>query len=83
MTDMLPKDGLLLGRATVPGFSYPRVVTVRGGRVLDITGKSAPTVRDICEMRDPAGYVASATGTDIGAVDEIVGNKPAAPQRFR
>ena len=74
MTDMLPKDGLLLGRATVPGFSYPRVVTVRGGRVLDITGKSAPTVRDICEMRDPAGYVASATGTDIGAVDEIVGN---------
>jgi fumarylacetoacetate (FAA) hydrolase family protein len=74
MTDMLPRDGLLLGRATVPGFSYPRVVTVRGGRVLDITGKSAPTVRDICEMRDPAGYVASAAGTDIGAVDEIVGN---------
>ena len=43
---LLPADGLLLGRAKVPGFAYPRVVTVRGGKVLDITAKAAPTVRD-------------------------------------
>jgi len=35
---LVPAEGVLLGRAMVPGFLYPRVVTVRGGRVLDITG---------------------------------------------
>src|SRR5690606_37419764 len=34
----------------------------------------APTVRDICEGADPAGYVASAEGTDIGGAAEIAAN---------
>ncbi len=71
---VVPSEGVLLGRATVPGFSYPRIVTVRGGRIVDITAKAAPTVRDICELGDPAGYVAGAAGTDLGTVDAIVGN---------
>jgi len=74
MTDMLPDGGLLLGRANVPGFSYPRVVTVRSGRVLDITGKDAPTVRDVCEKPNAVAYAAGAAGTDIGSVDDIMGN---------
>src|SRR5690606_8703452 len=64
----------LLGRARVPGFAYPRVVTVRGGRVLDITDRTAPTVRDVCERMDAAAYVSSAPGTDIGSADEIAAN---------
>jgi len=63
---------VLLGRVRVPGSAFPRIVTVRGGRVVDITAKSGATVRDICEMADPASYVAAAGGTDVGSVDSIV-----------
>jgi fumarylacetoacetate (FAA) hydrolase family protein len=71
---IIPSDGILLGRARLPGFAYPRVVTVRGGKLIDITTKTAPTTRDICEMADPAGYVASATGPDLGPVDAVLAN---------
>ncbi len=71
---LLPTDGVLLGRARVPGFAHPRVVTVRAGRVVDITAAGAAMVRDICERADAAAYVASTTGTDIGAVDALLAN---------
>ena len=71
---LLPSDGLLLGRANVPGFAYPRVVTVRNGRVFDITAAGAATVRDICERDEPAGYVSTAKGTDLGPIDAILAN---------
>jgi fumarylacetoacetate (FAA) hydrolase family protein len=72
MSVILPSDGVLLGRVRVPGSAFPRIVTVRGGRVIDITAKSGATVRDICEMADPASYVAAAGGTDVGSADSIV-----------
>jgi fumarylacetoacetate (FAA) hydrolase family protein len=72
--EILPAAGALLGRAKVPGFAYPRIVTVRNGRVIDITGKDAPTVRDICERPDAAAYVATAAGQDIGSAAEIADN---------
>jgi len=75
---ILPDGGVLLGRAQVPGLDHPCVVTVRDGKVLDITSREAPTVRDITEMADPAGYVARADGRDLGAVEEIVANSRAA-----
>lgn len=71
---LLPSDGLLLGRARVPGCPHPRVVTVRDGRVVDITRKDAPTVRDVCEMWEPAAYAAGATGTDLGPVHALLAN---------
>ena len=58
----LPRTGTFLGRARSPGNSHPLVVTVRDGDVFDITSKQAPTVRDICEMDDPAGYVEQRKG---------------------
>jgi fumarylacetoacetate (FAA) hydrolase family protein len=73
-TEIIPSEGVLVGRIRMPGFAYPRVVTVRGDRVFDITSKDAPTVRDICEMADPAGYVVSATGQDVGAVADVLEN---------
>jgi fumarylacetoacetate (FAA) hydrolase family protein len=72
--EILPPSGLLLGRAKVPGFAFPRVVTIRGGRVIDITSPDAPTVRDVCEKPDPAAYVASAPGTDVGSAAEVADN---------
>jgi fumarylacetoacetate (FAA) hydrolase family protein len=70
----LPEGGTFLGRAHSPAKSHPLVVTVRGRDVVDITSRQAPTVRDICEMDDPAGYVASASGEAIGSLEAVAGN---------
>lgn len=71
---MVPTEGVLLGRARVPGFAYPRVISVRNGIVLDITSLNGATVRDVCEMHDPADYVAHTDGTEIGSVEAILAN---------
>lgn len=63
-------DGLWLGRIWRAGIG-PCVVTVRQGRVLDITSKAAPTMRDALELGDLAGFVANAPGADIGALADI------------
>ena len=34
---IVPNEGVLLGRARVPGFEHPRIVTVRGDDVVDWT----------------------------------------------
>jgi fumarylacetoacetate (FAA) hydrolase family protein len=65
-------DGTLIGRIWDPEVQGPAVVTVRGGRVFDITSRAAPLVRDICEMDDPAGYVQAATGRDLGPLDALM-----------
>src|SRR3569832_1694582 len=72
---LIPIDGLLLGRARVPKKTNPHMDTVRCGRVLDITAAGAATSRDICERPEPAGYVATANGTDIGSVDALLANR--------
>ncbi|MDG4877367.1 fumarylacetoacetate hydrolase family protein [Mesorhizobium sp. WSM4935] len=76
MTDptRLPADGLFVGRAKTSAASHPLVVTVRDGEVIDITSSTAPTVRDLCELKDPAGYVRSAKGKAIGALASIAAN---------
>ncbi|MDG4880614.1 fumarylacetoacetate hydrolase family protein [Mesorhizobium sp. WSM4884] len=70
----LPADGLFVGRARTSQASHPLVVTVRDGEVIDITSSAAPTVRDLCELKDPAGYVRSAKGKAIGALEDIAAN---------
>jgi fumarylacetoacetate (FAA) hydrolase family protein len=65
-------DGTLIGRIWDPHAAGPSVVAIRDGRVVDITSREAPLVRDICEMDDPAGYVRAAAGRDIGAVEDLV-----------
>ena len=71
---IVPNEGVLLGRARVPGFEHPRIVTVRGDDVVDITAKAAPTSRDVAELSDPAGYVASAPGKAIGSLHPLLAN---------
>ncbi|ADV14214.1 fumarylacetoacetate hydrolase family protein [Mesorhizobium ciceri] len=70
----LPSEGLFVGRARSSGAAYPLVVTVRDGTVFDITSRTAPTMRDLCEMADPAGHVRSAEGRPIGSLDDIAAN---------
>ncbi|MCA3439394.1 MAG: fumarylacetoacetate hydrolase family protein [Rhodobacter sp.] len=66
----LPPDGLFVGRVWRAGLG-PAVVTLRGGRVVDITSRAAPTLRDLLEVTDIPGFVAAQTGEDIGGLDEI------------
>lgn len=65
------QSGLFLGRIWNAAAQGPSVVTLRDGRVIDITCKTAPMVRDICEMDDPAAYVRAAKGVDLGALDDL------------
>ncbi len=74
-------QGLFLGRVWRSDADGPSVVTLREGRVVDITSKEAPLVRDICEMDDPAAYVRTAEGSDLGALAAIIANGPDDPGR--
>ena len=71
-------DGVLLGRAQIPGHSHPRIVTVRDGELFDITAKGFATVRDIAESGRAAEYVRNAEGVSVGNADAVVANSAAA-----
>jgi fumarylacetoacetate (FAA) hydrolase family protein len=70
--NMLPLDdaAILLGRALRPEVG-PSIITIRDGAVIDITSKQAPTIRDVLELDDPAGYVRSAGGEGLGSPSAI------------
>jgi fumarylacetoacetate (FAA) hydrolase family protein len=70
-------DGVLIGRAQVPGFSYPRIVTVRDGRLVDITAKGLATVRDLAESGKASDHVRTASGQDLGDVAAVLANSVA------
>ena len=59
------QQGVFVGRAWRAG-SGPSVVTIRRGRLIDITSKVLQTVRDIMEHADPVAIVNAAEGPDIG-----------------
>lgn len=77
MGDKHYPDGILLGRARVPGLDQPRIVTVRDGDVVDITAKGMATVRDIAESGSAAEHVRNAPGTALGRADTILANSVA------
>lgn len=70
--------GIWLGRVWRAGIG-PCVVTLRGGQVVDITHRSAPTLRDVLEQDDPAGYVAAAPGEDRGPLEALLSASIEAP----
>ncbi|RUZ79127.1 fumarylacetoacetate hydrolase [Mesorhizobium sp. M7A.F.Ca.US.006.01.1.1] len=70
----LPTEGLFVGRARSSDAAYPLVVAVRDGTAFDITSRTAPTIRDLCEMADPVAHVRSAEGRPIGSLDDIAAN---------
>ena len=74
----LPGEGAFIGRAMAPDAVHPLIVTVRDATVVDITSRDAPTVRDICELADPAGYVRSAKARAVGSLETIAANSVAA-----
>ncbi|MCB9993602.1 MAG: fumarylacetoacetate hydrolase family protein [Hyphomicrobiaceae bacterium] len=69
----MPASGTFVGRVWNPAVNGPSIVTLRNGRLIDITNPDAPTVRDICERDDTAAYVATASGPDLSGFDEVAG----------
>jgi fumarylacetoacetate (FAA) hydrolase family protein len=72
---LLPKDGggCLVGRVWRSDAGGPAIVTVREGRLVDITSREFPTMRDLLEAEDPAALVRQEKGEDLGPVEEIAG----------
>ncbi|MBJ3783598.1 fumarylacetoacetate hydrolase family protein [Devosia sediminis] len=70
-------NGLLIGRAWVPGFEHPRVVTVRDGKLVDITAQGMATVRDIAESGRAGEHVRTAPGRAVGDIEAVVSNSRA------
>ena len=71
---MPASDATLLGRIWSPVVQGPCIVTVREGRVFDITSAAAPLVRDICEMADPVAYIRGTEGIDMGSAEALSAN---------
>jgi len=71
VADTLPEDrdrAVLVGRAWLPGApGGPAVVTVRGDRLVDITGL-APTCSELLNRPSACAGVRSAAGRDIGGL---------------
>jgi fumarylacetoacetate (FAA) hydrolase family protein len=84
---LLPKTdgGSLVGRVWRADVEGPAVVTVRGGRVVDITSREFPTMRDLLEADDPAVLVRRQKGEDLGSVEDIAAAslEPATNGRLR
>ena len=79
-SDALPDDAadsLLIGRIWDPAVAGPSPVVVRDGDVIDVSERF-PTVRDLCELPDPAAVVAGLGGRRVGSVDELLANTGAA-----
>ena len=67
-------QGTLLGRALLPGFDHPRIVTVREGQLVDITARGMATVRDIAESGRAAEHVRAAPGRAVGDIAAVMAN---------
>src|SRR5262245_51703295 len=79
----LPSDGTagaLVARVWLPHAEGPAVAAIRNDGAYDISAL-APTVRDLCEMPDPAAIVRSSKGERIGALGDILANTPEEQRR--
>src|SRR5665213_1872864 len=68
----LPSNAALAGRVWLPNVG-PAVIKVEGDMAVDIT-RSFPTMRDLCEAKNPASALKRATGKKLGPVAEIMAN---------
>ncbi|MDE2446017.1 MAG: fumarylacetoacetate hydrolase family protein [Alphaproteobacteria bacterium] len=71
MTTTTPSPALA-GRAYLPGIG-PAIVRVDGEKLTDITA-IFPTMRDLCEMKNPAEALRAAEGKSIGKLADILAN---------
>ncbi|GAA3116037.1 MULTISPECIES: fumarylacetoacetate hydrolase family protein [Nonomuraea] len=74
--DALPDDAadaVLIGRIWDPLAEGPSPVVVRDGEVIDVSAEF-PTIRDICELPEPAAVVSGLNGRHVGAFADVLAN---------
>ncbi|GIJ11655.1 fumarylacetoacetate hydrolase family protein [Micromonospora andamanensis] len=71
------EDSVLIGRIWDPSVDGPSPVTVRDGEVIDVS-RQFPTVRDICELPEPAKTVAGLDGPRLGGLSDLLANTASA-----
>lgn len=74
---VLPEDhdrAVLIARVQRPETGGPSLAVLRDGVLVDITSKAAPTLRDLLEQDDPAGFARAADGEPLGDVCAIIAN---------
>jgi fumarylacetoacetate (FAA) hydrolase family protein len=77
-SETLPADGYagtLAGRVWRPQVEGPSIVAIRADGIFDVTD-SFPTMRDLCETRDPAASLQAAQGERVGTLADILSNTP-------
>ena len=74
----IPRSGVLVGRIWNPAAGGPSVVRHEAGMLLDVTS-TFPTMRDLCEMDNPATAATGTYGESIGYLADILANTP--PER--
>ena len=76
------RTGTFVGRVWREDIGGPSVVAVRDGRVVDVTGAEAPTMRDLLERDDPAAAVAAMEGEALCDVEPLLEAGSAGPVRL-
>jgi len=75
----LPSSGTLAGRVWLPKVG-PAVVKLEGDKLVDVT-KTFPTMRDLCEAKNPAKALKAAKGKVVGKVADVIANADAKKHR--
>ncbi len=71
LDDIAAADGTFVGRVWRPDAGGPSLVVLRNGRLVDITCRRFPTMRDLLEEDDVAALVREADGEDLGSLEGI------------
>ncbi|MCW0001303.1 fumarylacetoacetate hydrolase family protein [Pararhizobium sp. YC-54] len=66
------ETGTFVGRVWRPDVAGPALVVLRGGDLFDITSKEAPTMRDLLELDDPIGFLASREGERLSTLEAVM-----------
>lgn len=74
-------EALLVGRVWRPGLG-PSLVALRGDALVDVTCAEVPTMRDLLDRDDPAGWLAAADGEAFGTLDDMTAGSGAEALRF-
>ena len=69
---MIPTSATSAGRVQLPNIG-PAIVRVDGEKLIDITS-IFPTMRDLCEMKNPAEALKAAEGKSVGKVVDVLAN---------
>lgn len=64
--------GTFVGRVWLKEVGGPAVVHLRDGVLHDVTGRDAPTMRDLLEMDDPVAWLRAQAGTPLMTLEEAI-----------